>query len=101
MTLAPIFSVTLSKTYYDKGFFNVRRAADRFIRADSGPISIQAGTSLIKGRVDRDANLNGTARVHGHAELRNWLQRTFDQLDVVHVVVLAPDRLLIQSTPRG
>jgi hypothetical protein len=49
----------------------------------------------IQGNVNRDANQNGTPRIMGGAELRNWFQRNYSQLDKVNVLILAPDKLLI------
>lgn len=40
MTSLPVYKLTLHKTYYDKGFFNLGVDVDRFVRADSGPVSI-------------------------------------------------------------
>jgi hypothetical protein len=99
MVTAPTYKLTLHKSYYDKGFFNVGVDVDRFVRPDSGPISIQLGPSRaeIRGTVNREANTNGTPRIMGGAELRNWFHRACKELDVVDVAVLAPDRLWIKA----
>ncbi len=100
MATVPTYKLTLQKTYYDKGFFNLGIEVDRFIRRDSGPISILLGASRAKisANVNREANVNGTPRIMGGPELRNWFQRSFECLDVVDVVVLAPDQLWIKAT---
>ena len=91
MPTEPTYGPKLHKTYYDKGFFNLGIEVDRFVRADSGPISIRLGNSQveIQAKVNREANLNGTPRVMGGAELRNWFQRNFRELEVVEVLVLS------------
>ena len=96
---SPSYRLTLHKTYYDKGFFNLGVEIDRFVRQDNGPISIRLGDSSaeIEGKVNRNANLNNTPRVSGGLELRNWIQSHFSLLDAVDIVVLAPDRLWIRQ----
>lgn len=91
----PTYSLTLRKAYYNNGFFNLGVAVDRFIRPDSGPVSIFLGRAQAEmtGRVDRNANVNGTPRVFGGVELRNWFQRNFEEMDVVQVVILGPDKI--------
>lgn len=95
----PVYELTLHKTYYDKGFFNLGVSVDALVRPDNGPIMIELGGPhrRIEGHVDRNANLNGTPRIFGGAELRNWLQKTFSMGDRVEVQVLRPDALLIAA----
>ncbi len=58
----PEYKLTLHKTYYDKGFFNLGIDVEKYVKAENGQITIRLGDSKVKieGRVDRDANLNGT-----------------------------------------
>lgn len=99
MATSPTYRLTLRKTYYEKGFFNLGVAVERFIRPDSGPITIFLGKSQAEliGRVNREANTNGTPRIMGGPELRNWIQRKFFLLDIVDVVVIAPDRIWLKA----
>lgn len=82
------FPLKLHKTYYNQGFFNLRVDWDRIVRKDNGPVVIE----LLFGHklewwVDRSANPNGTARVFGRVELRNWFQRHYRQGDVVEIIL--------------
>lgn len=88
----PTYELTLRKTYYDKGFFNLGVAVDRFVRKDSGPARLALGESrsAIPVRVNREANLNGTPRIMGGESLRNWLQRNCREGEVVVVEILSP-----------
>lgn len=88
----PTYKLTLHKTYYDKGFFNLGVSVDRFVRKDSGPAKlVLAGSSrTLTVTVNRDANQNGTPRVMGGAELRNWIQRNFEQGDTIDIVIESP-----------
>ena len=95
----PVYQLTLHKTYYDQGFFNLGVSVESLVRPDNGPIMIELGGShrRIEGRVDRNANQNGTPRIFGGAELRNWLQNTFSESDRVEVHVRRPDLLWIAA----
>ena len=86
----------LWKTYYDRGFFNVTVDYDKSVRSDNGEITLVLGRlTTISGRVDRGANLNGTARVHGGAALRNWFQANYRQGSVVPVKFGSPYHLTL------
>lgn len=75
----PVFKLTLHKTYYQSGFFNVTVDYDRFVRQTSGPVTLVLGNSgqTLQGDVNRTANQNGTARIMGGAELKRWFQANF------------------------
>ena len=100
MTALPVYKLTLHKTYYDKGFFNLGVDVERFVRSDSGPITILLGDSKarIEGRVDRTANVNGTPRVFGGVELQHWIQRHYDLKDVIDVYIQSPDEIWIKRS---
>jgi hypothetical protein len=77
----PTFALTLQRTYYKMGFFNVGVTYDRHVRRTEGPVRIRLGHDgpEIEGRVDRHANQNGTARVMGGVQLKRWFQANFDR----------------------
>jgi len=93
----PIFGLTLEKTYYNKGFFNVTVDFDRFIRPTEGPIQLELGDSgiTIMGRIDRRANTNGTARIMAGARLRDWFYSQYNIGDVVDVDLSSFDLIKI------
>ena len=66
------------------GFFNVTVDHDRHAGA-AGPAELVVGKATVKGRIDRNANTNGTARIHGGAALRDWFQNGYSPGDVVPV----------------
>jgi len=88
-----IFKLTLQKTYYRQGFFNVTVDFDHYVRKAEGEISIVLGNTgqKLKGRIDRQANMNGTARIHGGADLRDWFERYFTVMDTVDVDLSSQD----------
>jgi len=95
----PVYYLTLYPTYYDNGFFNLGVAVDALIRPDSGPIKIELGSShrSIEGHVNRNANQNGTPRVHGGTELRDWFQATYEVSDRLAVHILSPTRIRLMG----
>ncbi len=91
------FQLVLHETYYQNGFFNVAVAFDQFVRSENGPIRIYLGNTddYVDGRVDRTANQNGTARIFGGRELRDWFQGNFKVKDTVLVKFLSPEVILL------
>lgn len=80
---APTFNVTLGKTYYHQGFFNVPIKFSGLFPEHGTQISIYCGDSrtLIRATVDRRANQSNQApRIYGRASLANWF-RLYKQLD--------------------
>ncbi len=92
-----VFTITLEKTYYNQGFFNVPAYADPAMRQEEGPLELALGDSdqRIAGRLDRRANPNRTARIFGGAKLRNWFKRNFHMLEQVEVEIVEPDLLRV------
>ena len=89
-TICPVFVLRLEETYYRKGFFNVTVDYDRYA-GPAGPIELVLGDApVVAGRIDRDAQQNGTARIHGGAALRDWFQRGYSQGDAVAVRFRSP-----------
>ena len=98
---ASTYKLTLEKTYYKKGFFNLGVGVDKLIRPDSGDIQIFLGEdrTAIVGRVDRKANRNGTPRVFGKG-LTVWFRSHFNLMDPVDVVIEGPEQLWLKK-PAG
>lgn len=46
--------------------------------------------------MSRKANLNGTPRIYGRSELRNWFMANHDVLDKIAVMIESPDTLWIK-----
>ncbi len=81
----PIFELTLHKTYYNMGFFNVTVDFDQYV-GEEGPVKIILDDKQeLIGYINRRANQNGTARVMGGAELRDWFQANFHVIDRIDV----------------
>ena len=95
----PSYKLTLHKTYYDMGFFNLGVSVDRFVRGDSGQAKLVLGDSArtLDVTVNRNANQNGTPRIVGGAELRTWMQKSFELGDTVDVVIESPTTFRINA----
>jgi hypothetical protein len=94
------FEVILSPTYYNQGFFNVRRKlSDRFGN-DQDLIKIQLGHDsgrCINGIIDRRANINVSPRIRGRKPLKEWITSNFKQGDVMLVEILSPVAIKIAN----
>ena len=98
MSTHSVFPLRLEKTYYNNGFFNVKRAFDHLVRSDDGPVTLQLGSDgSIPGHVNRTANMNGTARVMGGARLGDWFRQNYAMGDIVPITFHAPDRLILAA----
>ena len=94
-TVFPAFLVKLGTAYYEKGFFNVPRDADRFI-GQTGSLELTLGEGKsIEALVRRNENPNGTARIHGRAALRDWFQANYPREGVVVVRAISPQHLTL------
>lgn len=93
-----LINLVLEKTYYEKGFFNVRVEASDLIRNDEGTINIflDHSTSPLIARVDRNSNLNKTPRIFGGAILKTWFQTNFKLGDIVKVEIIDPFNLRME-----
>lgn len=96
--MKPTYKLRLGNTYYSKGFFNLGVDIERFLTYDEGSIRILIGEEkrIITGRITRKANQNGTPRIFGGAELKNWFQANYRKGQQIDVVVLAPDEIWIK-----
>ena len=88
-----VLHLKLYKTYYNQGFFNIPREFDHLAGGEGLVTLVLRGHGRIQGRINRRANLNGTARIMGRAELCNWFQRNYSEGDTVPVRFDAPRRL--------
>jgi len=82
----PIFRLSLAKTYYEQGFFNVTIDFDRYV-GSTGPVELVLRKSGVRfaGKINRRANPNGTPRIMGGAQLRDWFQSNYHVGDVIDV----------------
>ncbi len=96
MRASTVFLLRLEKTYYEQGFFNVKRSFDNLVRSGNGPITLQlAGGESILGHVNRRANRNGTARVMGRVPLRDWFHQNYAVGDAVPIAFEGPNLLSV------
>jgi hypothetical protein len=96
------FPLKLARTYYENGFFNVTVDYQNYVRPDSGPVTIVLHNTgqIINGRVNREANRNGTPRIFGNSELRDWFQKNFKLYDTVLVDFVTVDRIVLKGNKR-
>ncbi len=85
--------ISLGHTYCNQGFFNIARDYSDLIGADNATIDIQLGIKAertIQGYINRTANRNGTPRIMGGQELRQWIHSNFRLNDNMKVDIISP-----------
>ena len=75
------FEVTLHTTYYHQGFFNVRVPHQHMFGGDGEPIEVYVSGEQdpIPGMINRTANTNGTPRIMGGRQLRDWFYEATEE----------------------
>lgn len=93
----PVYKLTLQKTYYEKGFFNLGVDVERYLSHKDNPVTIFLGEGRVRidGRMSRKPNQNNTPRVFGGSELRDWFMKNHSMMDVVNVVIEGSDTIWI------
>ncbi|MFA6877753.1 MAG: hypothetical protein WCQ76_02495 [Fusobacterium sp.] len=72
----PSYIFVLTKSYYERGFFNIKTSYSHLVSNDKVPISIVLGPKkTIVGRISRTANATKIARVIGNKPLRLWFEK--------------------------
>jgi hypothetical protein len=95
------FEFRLEDSYWSKGFFNGRKAADPYLGADGDNIEIFVGNEHkpILGNINRTATGNNTPRVFGGPELRNRFQ-AYPRMTEMVVEVYSPTSIRIRPKDR-
>ncbi len=96
------FSFVLQRTYFRSGFFNIGVSAQQFIGNDGETIELYLGNSAlpILGAINRRANSNGTPRIMGGTQLRDWFQTTADEMAKIGVEVMSPTSIRLRLLQR-
>ena len=98
-TLTPVLAtinILLGQAYYNQGFFNIGKEYSEMFGANNTIIDIQLGTighTIIQGYINRTANINGTHRIMGGKELRNWIQNNFKPNDTMRIEIISPSTI--------
>ena len=72
----PSYIFALTKSYYERGFFNIKTSHSHLVAGDKVPINIILDSKkTIVGRISRTANATKVARVIGNKPLRLWLEK--------------------------
>jgi ribonuclease VapC len=100
-TTERVMKIVLQRTYYQQGFFNVPVEYDRQFGPHNSKVEIVLDDAAdpIDAVINRTAQRNGTARILGHAGLRNYFRFQFRPGDSVAVVIESPQRIRLRSAP--
>lgn len=96
-SLIPTFLITMGKTYFDQGFFNVSVDFERYFAADKAEVVIELPEAFddVTGKINRSANANNTPRIMGGVEFRDWIQSHVRLGKSIRVIVESPNRIAI------
>jgi hypothetical protein len=97
------FEVTLGKTYYEKGFFNVPVPYGDHFGTDREEIDIFCGQldQSVTGYINRKTNASGSPRIFGGTGLRDWFWSNFQLGDVIEVEVKSPQEVVVSAVGRS
>ena len=86
----PHFTLILQKTYKEQGFFNVKREDDHFFGEHNTVLEIYTGENEIpiRGKINREAQDNGTYRIMGGIELKNWF-RSLNYFEKIQISIIS------------
>lgn len=92
------FQVVLHTTYYHQGFFNVRVPQQELFAGDGEPIEIFVSREVepIEGMINRTANTNGTPRIMGGRQLRDWFYEAAQEKGEIRVIVMTPNSIRLE-----
>lgn len=72
----PSYIFVITKSYYERGFFNIKTNYSHLVAGDKVPINIVLDSKKnILGRISRTANATKVARIIGNKPLRIWLEK--------------------------
>lgn len=85
--------LVLRQTYFEQGFFNIRNSDSEYFANHNSPIEIKLGLTgdkIIKGLINRTANINGSPRIMGGKELKNWFNSNFKPNELFVLEIISP-----------
>jgi hypothetical protein len=92
-TMTDTFEVVLGQTYFNQGFFNVKRQFSSRFGSHKEVIQIQLGAdskNIMYGYINRTANNNGSPRIMGGKALSEWVKNNFSLDGILIVHILTP-----------
>jgi hypothetical protein len=91
----PKFTLTLHRTYFNQGFFNVSIDCQHYFGSDLEKINIYCGSEQLQiiGYINRTANTNGTPRIMGGAQLKQWIQKSATEMGSLNVEIVAQNSI--------
>jgi len=97
--IEPYYDVKLGKVYHAQGFFNIGVDAEKYLAAmDRSAVTIDVvGYRKIKGKFDRTTNGNGTPRVFGGVELRDWFNTNFEMHEYLRVYFVSETEVRLEK----
>lgn len=88
--------IKLGATYYNKGFFNLRKGISQYINESLTDIELRLedGPKLI-ARIDRTTNPDNSIRLYYGNDLVNWLKKNYALGDILKALVIIEENNVI------
>ena len=91
----------LGKSYFDRGFFNLKTAYSSLVGEDKDEIQIVVGEKeTIQGRISRTANSSGTPRVIGNKPLKLWFEKNSEVNGEIKITFINKRRIRLEAIPK-
>jgi len=89
--------LTLWKSFYASGHFNVPLYFDKEVRPDEGPITLALGEGKreIQAYLSRSETPHGIARIKGGAALQDWFEENYRVEEKILVSYDAPNKITL------
>jgi len=94
----PSFILTVEKTYYNSGFFNISVNYEKYFGSNDEDIEILCGNNPkpIIGKINRTDNPNKTPRIKGGKELKYWFKENSEVMGKIKVEIISKNKICLK-----
>jgi len=94
----PSFILTVEKTYYNSGFFNISVNYEKYFGSNDEDIEIlcENNPKPIIGKINRTANKNETPRIMGSKNLKKWFKEHSQPMGKIKVEIISKNKICLK-----
>lgn len=87
----------LGKSYYERGFFNLKTSYSHLVGEDKTDIQIVVGEKqIIPGKISRTANVSSAARIIGNKALKTWFQNNAQVNSELRITFISKKKIKLE-----
>lgn len=89
----------LGKSYYERGFFNLKTSYSHLVGEDKADIQILLGGKenlVIPGKINRTANSSNVARIIGNKPLKMWFQENAEINSELRITFISKKKIKLE-----